>query len=128
MTPADRSANAVRDDQRAVRATLLALCLHAQGRLEAAEHEYRQVLDVELELLGSRHPETLLTRANLLLLQSACGRGDEAALDEVYRQQCEVLGRELHETRATRSRQTNRGTRPWRRRPGRPGDRPRVSA
>ncbi|MFB9445690.1 tetratricopeptide repeat protein [Dactylosporangium vinaceum] len=90
----------------------LALCLHAQGRLEAAEHEYRQVLDIELELLGPRHPETLLTRANLLLLQSACGRGDEAALDEVYRQQCEVLGREHHETRATRSRQTNRGTRP----------------
>jgi tetratricopeptide (TPR) repeat protein len=90
----------------------LALCLHALGRLGEAEAEYRQVLDIEERLLGRKHPDTLATWANLLLLQSAAGRGDDARLDEVYRLQCEALGKDHPETIATRDRVTDRSTRP----------------
>ena len=41
---------------------LIAVTLAGQGKLAEAEAEYRQVLEVELRVLGPDHPRTLSTR------------------------------------------------------------------
>jgi hypothetical protein len=55
--------------------------LHAQGRLDEAEAEYRAVLEAFTRVLGADHPDTVDTRNNLGVVLETLGRLDEAAAE-----------------------------------------------
>ncbi|KAI0865611.1 hypothetical protein F4860DRAFT_258746 [Xylaria cubensis] len=81
----------------------LAVALDNQGRYEEAKKIYRQTLQLKEEVLGKKHPTTLLTMDNLALALNNQGKDEEA--EKICRQTLdlrgEVLGKKHPETLTT---------------------------
>ena len=71
----------------------LASELHTQGMYDEAEPLLREVLEVDRETLGSRHPVTIASASNLGLLLK--DKGDIAAAEPLFREAVEVTRENL---------------------------------
>ncbi|MFC9893270.1 tetratricopeptide repeat protein [Nocardia sp. NPDC127579] len=78
--------------------------LRQQGRLDAAEVVYREVLELRRRVLGPEHPATLMAHHKLGNCWTDARRWDEAeaAYAEVYAARCRILGLEHPDTLRTR--------------------------
>lgn len=72
---------------------------------ERAIEQLRAALELRIEALGPKHPETLVTQDNLAAIHLQLDRLDEAEalIDDVLAKRLEVLGSEAPETLATKT-------------------------
>ena len=81
----------------------IAVALINQGRYEKAENAFSQVLNLQRELLGPEHPDTIRSMDGLALSQYA--QGDHLEALKMYQQivalQYKLLGHDHHDTAST---------------------------
>ncbi|RHZ65358.1 uncharacterized protein CDV56_109374 [Aspergillus thermomutatus] len=76
-------------------------CLYWDGRYKAAEDQFLQVLNIQKQVLGPEHPDTLTGMASLALTYSHQGRWKEAEELEIKVMRKQELGPEHPDTLAS---------------------------